>query len=136
MSNTDEIRWRQRLENFRLAMRELEDACAKTRYTKLERAGLIQTFEFTFELAWKVLKDLLFYQGFDVKTPRDTLRQAFEAGLLDENDTEALLDALGKRNLLAHTYRELAREAETLIKQRYWPALRHLLDRLEERAKA
>ncbi len=131
MSNTDEIRWHQRLDNFQQAMEQLNEACAKKDYTKLERAGLIQTFEFTFELAWKTLKDLLFYQGFNVKSPRETIRQAFEAGLLDEEDTETLLDALNKRNLLAHTYEEkVAEEAEHLIKEHYWPALRHLTDQL------
>jgi len=136
MSNSDEIRWRQRLENFQLALSELDEACARERYSKLERAGLIQTFEFTFELAWKTLKDLLYYQGFDVNTPREVLRQAFSAGLLTEDETETLLDALGKRNLLAHTYREgLAREGEMLIRQRYHPALQTLARRLQEKAR-
>ena len=131
MGNSDEIRWRQRLDNFQQAMEQLNEACAKKDYTKLERAGLIQTFEFTFELAWKTLKDLLFYQGFNVKSPRETIRQAFEAGLLSENDAETLLDALNKRNLLTHTYQErVADEAEHLIKEHYWPALKHLADHL------
>jgi nucleotidyltransferase substrate binding protein (TIGR01987 family) len=135
MSDSNVNRWRQRLENFRLALGELSEACAQQRYSKLERAGLVQTFEFTFELAWKSLKDLLYYQGFEVRTPREALRQAFAAALLDEEGAEALLDALDKRNLLAHTYREtLAKEAENLIKQRYHPALRRLLHILEERA--
>jgi len=133
MSNTDEIRWRQRLDNFRQAMGQLDEACGLKTYTKLERAGLIQTFEFSFELAWKVLKDLLFYQGFSVKTPRETIRQAFTAGILSEEDTESLLDALSKRNLLSHTYQEtIAKEAEHLIKDIYWPALKRLASKLEQ----
>ncbi len=136
MSNSDEIRWRQRFENFEKALVQLRSACEKDSYTDLERAGLIQIFEFTFELAWKTLKDLLYYQGFDVNTPREVLRQAFSAGLLTEDETETLLDALGKRNLLAHTYREgLAREAEMLIRQRYYPALQTLARRLQEKAR-
>ncbi len=135
MSNSDEVRWRQRLENFQLALAELTGACEKEEYSRLERAGLIQTFEFTFELAWKTLKDLLYYQGFDVRSPRDTLRQAFTAGLLAEDQTEVLLDALDKRNLLTHTYREeLAQEAVALIKQRYCPVLQSLAQRLREHA--
>jgi nucleotidyltransferase substrate binding protein (TIGR01987 family) len=137
MSNTDEIRWRQRLDNFLQAMGQLNEACMKRGYTKLERAGLIQTFEFTFELARKTLKALLFYQGFNVKSPRETIRQAFEAGLLSEDDTETLLDALNKRNLLTHTYQEkVADEAEHLIKEHYWPALQHLADHLTRIAAA
>lgn len=137
MIDSDESRWRQRLENFQLALAELVDACNKKEYSRLERAGLIQTFEFTFELAWKTLKDLLYHEGFDVKTPRDTLRQAFAAGLLSEEEAETLLDALGKRNLLAHTYREdLAREAEDLIRQHYCSALQTLAKTLQDRVRA
>ncbi len=44
MSNSDEIRWRQRLENFQLALAQLTDARGKDGYSRLERAGLIQTF--------------------------------------------------------------------------------------------
>ncbi len=129
-----EARWRQRLENFRLALGELTEACAKGDYTRLERAGLVQTFEFTFELAWKTLKDLLAHLGLEANSPREAIRQGFSAGLLTEEEAEALLDALNKRNLLAHTYREdLALEAETLIRERYCPVLSSVLQRLEQR---
>ncbi len=127
MSNSDELRWQQRLENFGMALAQLTDACKRERYDDLERAGLIKTFEFCFELAWKVLKDLLYYEGHDVQVPREAIRRSFEAGYIDESDCETLLDALDKRNLLSHTYwSEVAQEAETLIKQRYHPALQRL----------
>ena len=128
------LRWRQRLEHFQQALSELTAACALECYSKLERAGLVQVFEFTFELAWKTLKDLLQYLGIDAKTPREVIRAAFEAGLLEEEDAESLLDALGRRNLLAHTYREaLALEAEALIRKRYCPVLERLAQSLEAR---
>ena len=115
-------------------MSELEAACALESYSKLERAGLVQFFEFTFELAWKTLKDLLLHLGVDAKTPREVIRSAFEAGLLDEESAEALLDALGRRNLLAHTYREaIALEAEALIRNRYCPVLQRLARTLADR---
>jgi hypothetical protein len=67
-------------------------------------------FEFTFELAWKTLKDLLFYQGFEAAAPREALRKGFEAGYLGEAQTETLLDAIEKRNhsreLLDHIDRQ------------------------------
>ena len=76
------------------------------------------------ELSWNVLKDLLFYEGYDVMVPRVAIRKSFEVDYIAENDCETLLDALDKRNLLSHTYRsEVAREAETLIKERYHPVL-------------
>jgi len=137
MANSDELRWRRRLESFGRALKQLDAACAKDKYSDLERAGLVQMFEFTMELAWKTLKDLLFYEGFETKTPRETLRTAFEAGYLTEDETETLLDALAKRNLLSHTYDErTAEEAERLIKDRFAPAFRALYDRLQRKYRA
>ena len=134
MSNSDEVRWRQRLENFRKALAQLEAACVLDEYSDLERAGLVQTFEFSFELGWKTLKDLLFYEGYDEKTPRDVLRRAFETGALSEEDAETGLDALDKRNLLSHTYDEdTAEEAVRLIKDQYAPMLCRLRDKLLEK---
>ena len=134
MSNSDEIRWQQRLANFRKALAQLEAACDMEEYSDLERAGLVQTFEFSFELGWKTLKDLLFYEGYDEKTPRDIIRRAFEAGYLSEEDIETALDALDKRNLLSHTYdEETAEEAVALIREQYAPMLIRLRDKLVEK---
>ncbi|MYJ59854.1 MAG: nucleotidyltransferase [Synechococcus sp. SB0672_bin_6] len=137
MSNADEIRWRQRLDSFSNALAQLSAACNQPSYTDLERSGLVQTFEFSFELAWKTLQDLLFYEGCVPKTPRAAIRQGFAADYLDEKDCETLLDALDKRNLLSHTYRkELALEAETLIKTCYHPALTRLHATLQAQRQA
>jgi nucleotidyltransferase substrate binding protein (TIGR01987 family) len=101
---------------------------------KLEQEGVIQRFEYTFELAWKVLKDLLFYEGFDVKSPRQVFRQAFEAEYMREEDTETALNALSKRNLLSHTYEEaVAQEALREIQQNYAPMLKRLQHTLRKR---
>jgi len=131
VSNTDEVRWHQRLENFRKALAQLEAACDLDEYSDLERAGLVQTFEFSFELGWKTLKDLLFYDGYDEKTPRDVFRRAYEVGYMNEEDAETGFDALDKRNLLSHTYdEETAEEAVGLIKEKYTPILLRLRDKL------
>ncbi len=125
MSNSDEIRWQQRLENFTKALAQLEAACEQDSYSDLERAGLVQMFEFSFELAWKTFKDLLFSEGFDEKTPRSVIRRSFEVEYLTEEDAEAFLDALKQRNLLSHTYEEeIAEAALKLIKQTYFPVLK------------
>ena len=130
MADTD-ARWHQRLENFGKALARLETACSQERYSDLERAGLVQMFEFTLELSWGTLKDLLFYEGFEVRTPRDAIRRAFEAGYLTEEETETLLEALIKRNVLSHAYDEkTAEEAERLIKGLFTPLFRALCDRL------
>lgn len=134
MANNDEIRWQQRLENFGKALAQLEAACDQEKYSDLERAGLVQMFEFTMELAWNTLKDLLFYEGFEPRTPREVIRQAFEAGYLTEQDTETLLDALTKRNVLSHTYDQAnAKEAEHLVKDCYAPVFRALYDNLRRK---
>ena len=104
MSSSDERRWQQRLDTFGTVLAQLTNACDRERYDDLELAGLIKTFEFSFELSWKVLKDLLFYDGHDVKVPRAAIRNSFEAGYIGESDCETLLDALDKRNLLSHAY--------------------------------
>lgn len=135
MSNSNEVRWRQRLENFAATLARLNEACAQERYSDLERAGLIKTFEFCFELSWKVLKDLLFYDGYEVKAPRAAIRKSFEVNYIDESDCETLLDALDKRNVLSHAYRiSVAHEAESLIKDRYHPVLVRLHAALSTRA--
>ena len=136
MSNADEIRWKQRLENFGNALSQLTEACdRKGRYDNLERAGLIKTFEFCFELSWKVLKDLLSYEGYEVKVPREVIRKSFESEYVDERDCEALLDVLDKRNALSHVYRkDVALEVESLIKDCYYPVLLRLHALLSEKA--
>jgi nucleotidyltransferase substrate binding protein (TIGR01987 family) len=133
MSNTDDIRWKQRLENFGKALGQLERACEQGEYSELERAGLVQMFEFSFELAWKTLKDRLFVEGYDEKTPRSVIRKSFEVEYISESDTEIFLDALDKRNMLSHLYKEeVAEKALTLIKQKYFPVLQRSYRTLKE----
>ena len=132
MSSSDERRWQQRLDNFGTALAQLTNACERERYDDLERAGLIKTFEFCFELSWKVLKDLLFYEGYGEKVPRAAICKSFEVDYIDESDCETLLDALNKRNLLSHTFRcDVAQQAEGLIKERYHPVLLRLYRTLD-----
>ena len=81
-----------------------------------------------------MLKDLLFYEGYEEKSPRSTIRRSFEAEYIDEQDCELLLEALEKRNILSHTYQESTSiEAEGLIKERYHPALKRLHKTLSTR---
>lgn len=136
MDNTDPIRWQQRFSRFEKASGLLFEAMERPveELSKLEQEGVIQRFEYTFELAWKVLKNLLFYEGFDVKSPRQVFRQAFEAEYMGEEDTETALNALSKRNMLSHTYEEaVAQEALREIQQNYAPMLKRLQRTLRER---
>lgn len=76
--------------------------------TRTEEAGIIQTFEFTFELGWETLKDLLEAEGYAPKTPRETIKQAFQISFITNG--EMWLDALEKRNVLSHAYDEKKRK--------------------------
>lgn len=79
-------------------------------------------FEFSFELAWKVLKDFLESEGFLVASPKATLRQAFQSGYI--KDGEEWLQALQDRNMTVHTYDEETAVAVVAdICSRYVPML-------------
>ena len=110
MSNSDNIRWLQRLEHFETAVAKLDDACKRDSYSELEMAGVIQFFVFSQELAWNTLKDLLYVEGIEAKTPRAVWREAHAAGFVDDIDTA--LGTIAFRNELSHRYSEaMARRA-------------------------
>ena len=122
MTDTQDIRWQQRFSNYRKALRQLGDAVVLRRLrplTDLEKQGLIQAFEYTYELGWNTLKDYLAYQGItDIVGARDAIRQAFRRELIA--DGEGWMDMLADRNLTAHTYNEKTADAvEGRICERY-----------------
>lgn len=120
-----DVRWEQRYANFGKAFGQLTEFVEKPELNKFEVQGLVQCFEYTFELAWKTAKDYLADQGFDVRSPRQAIQIAFQAGLIKDGHT--WIDALEKRNLLAHTYDEdRAKEAEQLIRDKYYQVLQAL----------
>ncbi|SHH90931.1 nucleotidyltransferase substrate binding protein [Clostridium grantii] len=127
----DDIRWKQRYSNFIKATSQLTEFIQKDELNKFEVQGLIQCFEYTFELAWKTMKDYLEIEGFEVKSPRSAIQVAFQTGLIIEG--HMWIDALQKRNLMAHTYNEdYAIEAENLIKTHYYPLIKNLESKLRD----
>lgn len=101
-----DIRWQQRFQNFQRAfglLREAMDQDLK-QLNQLEKEGIIQRFEFTFELAWKVLKDKMEHDGLviDQISPRAVVRLAYQAKYIA--DAEVWLRMIGDRNLMNHTY--------------------------------
>jgi nucleotidyltransferase substrate binding protein (TIGR01987 family) len=77
-------------------------------------------FETAFELAWKTLKDYLESEGVDTKTPRETIKQAFQTRLLA--DGHVWIKILDDRNMMSHTYDdEESRKVERLIRNDYFP---------------
>lgn len=121
----EEYRWKQRFDNYRKAFLQLTEFIDKGRLNKFEAQGLIQCFEYTFELGWKTLKDYLEQEGFDVNSPRSTIQTAFQAQLI--TDGHIWIDMLEKRNMMAHTYNEkYAEQAERLIREHYFHVLQDL----------
>ena len=125
MDNKD-IRWIQRFKNFDKAIFLLENALQIINPDITQKAGIIQFFEMSFELAWNMIKDYLEEQGFmDIKSPRAALKKAFEIGII-ENGHE-WMDLLQDRNLTAHIYDEKkADEMGLLIQNKYFPILKAL----------
>lgn len=124
--NDQDIRWKQRFANFEKAFLRLKDAIALSQargLSDLEEQGLIQGFEYTFELAWKTIKDYLAHmQVADAKFPREVIKQGFQYDLIDDGDV--WIDMLEKRNLMAHAYDEAAAQtAHELIKKQYFEQL-------------
>jgi len=103
-----DIRWLQRFSSYKKALKRLNDAVdlSKSReLSLLEKQGLIQAFEFTHELAWKLLKDYLEYQGNqDIRGSRDAVREAFKVGLIENG--KLWMDTINARNYTSHTYDE------------------------------
>jgi nucleotidyltransferase substrate binding protein (TIGR01987 family) len=100
-------RWVYRFDNYKrafLLLREGIQAMQERELTHLEKEGMIQRFEYTWELAWKTLKDYLDFEGvvLDKVTPASVLRAAFEAKIIKNGD--AWMSALDSRNKMSHTY--------------------------------
>ena len=124
-----DIRWKQRLKNFSLALEQLAEAVAMSKQrelSKLEKQGLIQAFESTHELAWNVLKDYFDYQsGAQITGSRDANREAFKFGLITDGD--GWMEMIKSRNQTSYTYNRAT--ADDIAKKTcdlYWPLFEDL----------
>lgn len=106
--NSSDIRWQQRLANLDKALKQLTDdvqIASERKLSRLERQGLIQSFEYTHELAWNVMKDFFQFQGnSEIHGSRDATREAFRYELIE--DGKSWMDMIQSRNLTSHTYNE------------------------------
>ncbi|MDQ1339817.1 MAG: hypothetical protein QG567_972 [Campylobacterota bacterium] len=119
---SSDIRWVQRFDNYKKALKQLNDAVAlsdERELSLLEKQGLIQAFEFTHELAWNMLKDYLEYQGNqEIRGSRDAIREAFKVGLIQNG--EAWMETIKARNITSHAYdEELVQKASETIADSY-----------------
>ena len=124
-----DIRWKQRLTNYTRAFQSLTEAVELSQQrglSALEQQGLIQSFEFTHELAWKMLKDYLEYQGVsNIIGSRDASRVAFQNALIQ--DGEVWMQMIAARNQTSHTYNlKIAQSVVESILNRFYPAFKQL----------
>lgn len=113
-------------EDYHKALHRLEIALTKTLdEDDLYLDATIQRFEFTFELAWKLMKAVLEYEGIEATSPRSSIREAWKQHLI--GDAEKWLDMQVKRNLSSHTYNEeTAQDIYRHIKEDYIVLLQDL----------
>ncbi|WP_430974052.1 nucleotidyltransferase substrate binding protein [Sunxiuqinia rutila] len=104
----NEIRWKQRFSNYKKALLTLSSGVKQyheSGLSELEKQGLIQGFEFTHELSWKVMQDFLKDQGeTNLYGSKDATRVAFNRGLITHG--ELWMTMIADRNLTSHTYQE------------------------------
>ena len=125
-----DIRWQQRFRNYENAFLFFEQIIQKESLTEIEKAGLVHAYEFTFELAWKTMKDYLEAKDIPVKFPREVIKESFRYDLIADGET--WMDMLDKRNLMTHTYDETsAKTAIMLIQNNYYSLLRDLYNILK-----
>lgn len=130
-----DIRWKQRFSNYRLALSRLAEGVSLARQrplSELEKQGLIQTFEFTHELAWNVMKDYFAYQGnVSIMESRDAVREAFAKGLVE--DGEGWMEMIEGRDQALRTYdQKVADEIVERILESYLPLFESLARRLTQ----
>jgi nucleotidyltransferase substrate binding protein (TIGR01987 family) len=134
MENKD-IRWIQRFSNFKKALAKLSSVVEEAtldELSELETEGLIQRFEYTFELAWKTLQDLLQHKGYEsILGPNPVLNQALKDGYI--TDAEKWRTMKKSRELTSHTYNSgTAKEIADGIFDTYHDLLKNLETRLEQ----
>jgi len=127
-----DIRWQQRFINFNKAFSQLERFMQEKSLNEMEEQGLIKAFEYTYELSWKTLQDLLKEKGYtDVVGPKPVIEQSFQDGYIV--DGKGWMRMHVSRNLTSHTYdEETAEEIVRSIRSEYFLLLKSLQERLQE----
>jgi nucleotidyltransferase substrate binding protein (TIGR01987 family) len=129
-----EIRWKQRLSNYKKALDLLSKLIERGSLDLFEEIALIKSFELSYELAWNVIKDFYQEQGSDtlsIQGSKDAFKWAFKMGLIQNGHT--WMKMVESRNLTTHTYNEeLAKDISTAIIEKYYPELIQLKERLDQ----
>mgnify|MGYP001033238632 CR=1 FL=1 len=130
-----DIRWQQRLKNFDKALIELSNAIDITstrELSRLEKQGLIQAFEYNYELAWNCIKDFYKSQGeTEIQGSRDAFRMAFNRDLITEGNL--WMEMIQSRIKTSHTYnQETAEHIAQQIVELYYPEIKKLNIKLND----
>lgn len=124
-------RFQERLSDYKKAVDRLEEAL-KEPESEIVIDGVLHRFEFTFELAWKTVKDALEYLGLVDRTgsPRENIQIGFRHGIIENG--EKWIEIMLSRNSLAHLYDEkTSREIYKKIKEEYIQEFKKLREKLE-----
>lgn len=126
-----EQRWMQRKEDLKNALSRLMEALEEENVTDIIIDGVLHRFEFTFELAWKTMKDYLEYMGILEKTgsPREVIQSAFQSNLIENG--EEWIEMMLSRNTLSHLYdEEESRKIYNKIREKYVVMLKNLVKKI------
>ncbi len=131
MADINDIRWLQRFANYGKALTQLKKFIDKGELNEFEEQGLIKAFEYTYELAWNVVKDFYEEQGEQsIQGSKDAFRLAFKRGLITNG--EEWMEMVENRKLTVHTYNEeTAVEIAELIRKKYFKCFNELYSALE-----
>ena len=128
MTNTQNIRWKQRFQNFQKAFLLLKEIVESkdnlSEYEAIAQEGIVQRFEYTFELAWKTLKDKMEFDGisFERISPKYVFKDAYKSKYID--DIDIWIEMTNSRNLMSYTYDSLKLpEILKNIKESFYPEL-------------
>ncbi len=123
-----------KFENFVANLEVLKRAKDEDLTNEVIISGIIDKFFLQFELSWKVLKELLSYEGRSVAksgSPREILKAAYAT--YDYIDEDIWLEMLRARNDMTHIYNgEAARQMVKVILEKYIPVFVEMRERIEK----
>lgn len=100
-----EKKYTNRYNSFCRSLRILSDSCGADPEATFVLGATVQAFNLTFDLSWKVMKDIIIehfgIQDFATGSPRETLRTAFRVGLISD---DKWMQMLRIKNTLIHDY--------------------------------
>jgi len=117
--------------NFEKSFKKLKSFVDQGIKDDLDRAGLIQGFEFTFEQSWKAIQKKATSEGIAINSPKQAFSWAMKQSWIASSEESKWLDMLADRNLTTHTYREeLAQNVADHIEKVYVTLFEGLLKKI------